>query len=112
MMYTGLFTTFLVAALAALSEYQPKIGRDRKPVGEPIPNYYVPIISEDTYYKAQQALDSRKRHRGPTSKFVNILGGLCKDLLTQSTMYPPRRRAISVFVIYRPIRPRWLRKFI
>jgi Skp family chaperone for outer membrane proteins len=68
-------------------EYQPTTGKDRKPFGDPIPNYYPRIISDDTYYKAQNSLNSRVRHRGPTSKFVNILGGLVVDAASQSPMY-------------------------
>jgi DNA invertase Pin-like site-specific DNA recombinase len=71
----------------ALGYYQPTQGKDRQPVGSPIANYYTPIISEETYYKAQTSLDSRIRHCGPVSKFINILGGLVVDGSSGSTMF-------------------------
>jgi len=77
----------LLRSKTVLGEYQPTTGKERKPVGDPIQGYYTPIIDEATFYEAQAALDSRVRHRGPTSKFVNILGGLVKDKATGSTMY-------------------------
>lgn len=45
--------------------YQPYRGKgkDRVPVGEPIKGLYAPIVSEETYYSAQDATDSRFRTR-------------------------------------------------
>jgi DNA invertase Pin-like site-specific DNA recombinase len=47
---------------ALLGEYQPHIGRgeDRKPTGAPILGYYPAVITEDTFYQAQQATASRR----------------------------------------------------
>jgi len=73
-----------------LGEYQPtiKTGKNtRKPEGEPIQDYYVRIIDDNTYYKAQAQIDGRRRHRGPVSKFVNLFSGLVYDKATKSTMW-------------------------
>lgn len=78
----------LLRGRIVLGEYQPTTGGNAKtPHGQPIKDYYTPIIDEDTYYKAQAQLDQRRRKRGPTSKYVNIFGGLLRDTATDSTMY-------------------------
>lgn len=87
----------------ALGEYQPTVGKDRTPVGSPIVNYYTPIITEATFYQAQAALDTRIRHRGPTSKFINVLGGLIFDAASNSTMYlasKPQRNGTTAKQLY------------
>lgn len=84
-------TTYIQSILrnrVAIGEYQPCSGKSRKPVGEPIKDYYVRIIDDATFYKAQSALDARTRHaRGPTRKFINVLSGLVVDARSQSTMF-------------------------
>jgi DNA invertase Pin-like site-specific DNA recombinase len=75
---------------AVLGEYQPceMIGKNkRKPVGQPIKDYYLQIIDEDTFYKAQAQIDSRRKHRGPISKFINLFSGLIFDKATDSVMW-------------------------
>lgn len=47
---------------ALLGEYQPYTGRgkDRSPTGAPIHNYYPTVISEATFYQAQEAAAGRR----------------------------------------------------
>jgi len=93
----------LLRSKIVLGEYQPKTQRqikyhddgetevvrlkERKTVGDPIPDYYTPVIDQTTWYKAQRSLDGRRRHRAPVTRFVNIVGGLVKDKKTDTTMY-------------------------
>jgi DNA invertase Pin-like site-specific DNA recombinase len=72
----------LVTERAVLGEYQPCTGRgkDRKPIGDVIENYFPPIISLATYHKALAAIGSRKRKMAPRSnQITNLFTGLLKD---------------------------------
>ncbi|MFW7526233.1 recombinase family protein [Vibrio ostreicida] len=66
---------------SVLGEYQPHVGKHngigdkkRKPLGEPIPDYYPQIIDEETFLKAQIARKSRAVGRGKVNrnKFSNL----------------------------------------
>ncbi len=66
---------------SVLGEYQPHIGKHngigenkRKPLGDPIPDYYPQIIDEETFLKAQIARKSRAIGRGKVNrnKFSNL----------------------------------------
>jgi len=76
----------VINSKAVIGEYQPK--KKGEPIGEPIPDYYPAIVSEDIYYKVQSARVSR---RSPSSagrkgeKFSNLFSGLCKCLECGST---------------------------
>ncbi len=69
---------------AVLGEYQPHTGshklRNRKPDGEPIPDYYPQIIDHDVFWRAQASVESRKKRtagrRG--DRGAHILQGLAK----------------------------------
>ncbi|MHC4156640.1 MAG: recombinase family protein, partial [Planctomycetota bacterium] len=89
----------LLRSKTVIGEYQPTTRnttdedgepiklKSKIPAGKPIKGYYKAIITEATFFKAQEALDSRVRHRGPVSKFVNVLSGLVYDKASDSTMY-------------------------
>ncbi|MDP9628721.1 UNVERIFIED_ORG: DNA invertase Pin-like site-specific DNA recombinase [Ensifer adhaerens] len=55
----------VISNRAVLGEYQPHSGRhsarNRKPQGEPISDYYPPIIDENTFWQAQAAVAGRKQ---------------------------------------------------
>ncbi len=61
----------ILRSRSALGEFQPHIGRPgtagrkstRKPFGDPIPNYFPPIISEAEFYAAQKAMDGATSQR-------------------------------------------------
>lgn len=75
---------------AAIGEYQPHLGHsgpNRKPIGEPIPNYYPKVIDEPLFYAAQDALRSRRTLAGPTGKTVaNLFTGKLQDARDKSTL--------------------------
>lgn len=50
---------------SVIGEYQPRTlqGKKRVAVGDPIPNFYPPAIDEATFYRAQQAMNSRRIFR-------------------------------------------------
>lgn len=67
---------------ATIGYFQPHamVGGKRQPVGDMIPEYYPAIIEETTYYKAQEALESRAHHRDGAHKDrqPNLFSGLMK----------------------------------
>lgn len=67
-----------------IGHYQPHstVSGKRKPVGDPITNYYPAVIDEATYYKAQQTIEDRSRKGGPRGRnYPNLFTGLlrCED---------------------------------
>lgn len=58
----------IIQSRAVLGEYQPHTGthrnRNRKPEGDPIPNYYPPIIDNDIFWQAQGATQGRRQNAG------------------------------------------------
>ncbi|MDB5350541.1 MAG: hypothetical protein JWN86_1788 [Planctomycetota bacterium] len=83
---------------SVFGEYQPHTGhtaRDRKPVGEAIPNYYPPIMSQGDFYRAKAILDAHKTHgRGPKGQDVaNLFSGLIRDARDGHTMILVRKDA-------------------
>lgn len=76
----------IIHSRAVLGEYQPHelhfegFKKTRKPVGPSLPNYYPAVVDEDTFYKAQNALESRLTQRGVTGKRIaNLFTGLIVD---------------------------------
>jgi DNA invertase Pin-like site-specific DNA recombinase len=68
---------------AVLGEHQPHLivgGRNGKriPDGDPIPNYYPPIIKPDVFYAVQEKLKANRGKGGQTGKFGNLLRDLVK----------------------------------
>ncbi len=80
-MWHSSYIAKIIRSKSVIGEYQPK--QKGEPVGEPIPNYYPAIVSEDMFCKAQSARVSRMN---PSSagrkglKFSNLFSGLCKCL--------------------------------
>jgi DNA invertase Pin-like site-specific DNA recombinase len=58
----------IIESRAVLGEYQPHTGthsnRNRKPDGDPIPNYYPPIIEDGIFWQAQAAVQGRRQAAG------------------------------------------------
>ena len=73
----------ILTSRAVLGEYQPHAGRAgaRKPVGDPVSDYYPAIIDSATYYAAQSAIKSRQNQKGrsPTGLVTNLFTGLLHD---------------------------------
>ncbi len=64
---------------AVLGEMQPHRFEDsgeRVPDGQPIENYYPPVISEELFYAAAASKERRRRAKGRHAKFVNLFTGL------------------------------------
>ena len=71
----------VVQSRAVIGEYQPHSGthklRNRKPVGEPIKDFYPPIIDEAVFWRAQSATEGRRQNSaGRKGKHAHILQGL------------------------------------
>ena len=64
-------------------EYQCHVGKaapDRKPVGDPIPDYFPVIIPRKDFDRAQAARTGRKIATGPSSKRIaNLFTGIVYD---------------------------------
>src|SRR5262249_22156741 len=72
----------LVRNRAVLGEYQPHqlhfegFRKTRRPIGPPSQNYFPAIVDESTFYKAQNALESRRLQRGRVGNGIaNIFTG-------------------------------------
>jgi hypothetical protein len=76
---------------AVFGEYQPftsRGGQKRKPEGDPIANYYPPVVPEDQWYAAKAALAGRHNKPGRLSKdFINPFQGLLKDARSRGTLH-------------------------
>lgn len=83
----------IVSSKSVLGEYQPHVGahsaRNRRPQGEPILDYYPPIISEKMFWQAQSAVTSRQHgSAGRTGgRGAHILKGMAKCGECQSVMH-------------------------
>lgn len=67
---------------ATYGEFQPSkgYGSDRQAVGDPITNYFPPVITRDTFHAASLALKSRSKNgSGRRGKHVNLFAGLLRD---------------------------------
>ncbi len=74
---------------AVLGEYQPRSGRGKAnaPNGNPIPNFYPPVLSDDEWRLAQAALDGRRRKAGrPGNVEANLFTGLVYEATTRLRM--------------------------
>jgi DNA invertase Pin-like site-specific DNA recombinase len=72
----------ILRSRAAIGEYQPHVGvrSERKPIGEPVLNYYPPVVTADEWHATQAALKSRATvGRGRRGKHINIFAGLLRD---------------------------------
>lgn len=77
---------------AVLGEYQPFStqggAQKRRPIGEPIKDYYPRLVSDSVFYQAQAAMDGRRLSKTTNqSKNFNVWGGLAKCALCQSPMH-------------------------
>lgn len=83
----------VLSSKAVLGEYQPHVGRhsarNRSPQGEPISDYYPPIIDEKMFWQAQSAIASRQHGSAGRTGIsgAHILKGLAKCGECQSVMH-------------------------
>lgn len=74
---------------ATFGEYQPhkgRAGKDRKPDGSPVANYFPAVITENTFHAAQAALASRKNKGGRPLHRVGIFTGLLHEARDGGTL--------------------------
>lgn len=83
------YVSRILRGKAVIGEYQPGSWEDGKHVsnGDPIPDYYPAVVSEETYYLAQAAMNGRKRSGGPKTKNPNLFVGLIWDVLNGCKFY-------------------------
>jgi len=77
--WTASYVDKLLGNQAVIGIYQPykRTDRGRAPEGEPIANYYPPIIDKDTFYAVQKQKRNRPKGRY-TPKIRNLLTGIVK----------------------------------
>jgi DNA invertase Pin-like site-specific DNA recombinase len=82
------YVRLILSARNTFGEYQPMSGegKNRTPDGDPIPNYYPAVITEDQWHAAQGAKKLHKPGR-PGRQGVNVFAGLAIDALSGSTMH-------------------------
>lgn len=72
---------------AVIGEFQPM--KDNEPLGDPIPDYFPAIISEELYYKAKAAQKQRRTDSSSAGRkgetYSNLFTGMCKCLSCCST---------------------------
>ena len=85
----------LLRSRQVLGEFQPVVGTcakkggiksTRKPVGPPILNYFPAIIDEPLFYRAQTAMDRRRRGGGRITGVPNLFNGILYDGLDGQRM--------------------------
>src|SRR5262249_9722328 len=81
--WTAQYVKKLLRSRLVLGEFQAHHGRggkNRTPIGRPVPNFYPQIIDEPTWLAAQAAIHSRTRKAGrPSKKQTNLFSGLLFD---------------------------------
>jgi DNA invertase Pin-like site-specific DNA recombinase len=89
---------------AVIGEFQPHKNVDgkRKPVGNPIPNYFPKVVSEKLFYGVQEQIKRNRYFGGKTGKVSNLFGGLVKCAYCSAPMQfvdkgkPPKGRTYFV----------------
>lgn len=74
---------------AVIGEFQPHIGnaRKRKPIGEPIKNYYPRAIDDELFYQVQEHMHQNRGNGGRTGKNNNIFMHVAKCGYCGSSMH-------------------------
>ena len=72
------YVSLILADRRPLGEYQPR-GRDGKAEGEPIANYFPPVITEKEWHAARAILAPKRLPPARITDHVNLFAGLLKD---------------------------------
>ncbi len=107
---SGLWANSSIARMlcnrSVLGEYQPHqfIEGKRVPVGAPIPGFYPPIITEDEFYAAQQAVSSRRQSQAtkPGKRF-NVWQGVSQCGICAGPMHISKRGNSRILRCFRNI---------
>jgi hypothetical protein len=65
----------------ALGEFQPR-GPGGEPDGQPIPDYFPRVVSDEAWKRARRGMEERHRKPGRVTDEVNVFGGLLRDART------------------------------
>lgn len=107
--WNGSFINSVLTDRSVLGELQP-MGLDedgnRIPIGPVLQNYYPRIIDDQLWYQSQSARNTRKKQKGPNSKFINLFTSLVFCAQDQSPMHvysspDSRRGRVRRMVSYR-----------
>jgi DNA invertase Pin-like site-specific DNA recombinase len=76
----------------AVGEYQPRKGKRREPDGDPVPNYFPAVVSEQEFFAARAGAAERGQHRGRLgTQHVNIFAGVTKNAREGDSYYMTMR---------------------
>lgn len=92
----------ILRSRSTIGEYQPHVGRgsDRKPVGEPVANYYPAVVTPDVWHATRAALKGRATYgRGRRSRHFNLFAGLLRDAHDGGTLYYFRQSGRKTILI-------------
>jgi len=75
--WTRAYLAIMLKDRRAIGEYQPRKGKAND--GEPIKNYYPPVVTENEWLAARGGMEQRRKNPGRISKAqVNIFAGILK----------------------------------
>lgn len=81
----------ILKSRSTFGEYQPgtkQEGGRRVFQGEPITNYYPPVIAEETFWAAQAAISGRRRRSGrPGVRETNLFTGIVFEAISKRTVH-------------------------
>jgi DNA invertase Pin-like site-specific DNA recombinase len=87
------YVASILKSRRALGEYQPR-GKDGKPDGALIPDYFPAVVTEEEWLAARAAAAQRRAKPGRLGKRINVFSGLLRNARDGDTFYI-RRRARS-----------------
>jgi DNA invertase Pin-like site-specific DNA recombinase len=92
------YINLILADRRAVGEHQPR-HRNKRPAGDPIPNYYPPVVTEDEWKAARAAVSSRTnpRPKGRVGSHVNVFTGLIHNARDHDTYYMGGRSPGGVY---------------
>ena len=77
---------FMLKSRSLIGEHQPQTlshnagRRIRTPIGQPIPDYYPRVLSDDVFFAVQNARAGRRHSGGPSTTWTNIFSGILRDV--------------------------------
>lgn len=99
--WTATVVYHVLTSRATIGEFQPHVGRgrDRKPFGEPLKNYFPAVVSQRLFWEVQQGLAGRGRtFKGKRGNRINLFAGILKDARSGSTFTARPFKGRTVFV--------------
>ncbi|MEQ8852818.1 recombinase family protein [Gimesia sp.] len=86
----------ILKSRSLIGEYQPHLGKSnedqskRQPIGDPITDYYPPVIKEIDFYKVKKIIEDKrtsvKGRTGINGTISNLFRGIIFDVKTESSM--------------------------